>query len=317
MDVDDKDVEHAVSSSSKPSRERSHKQRCLRPHFPATLSFISNVSQQQTVHTSHPIIYHLYQHQFLDILTRLTNHKLCILPCSNLPRFFVVRGDVHTSSSTPTSSRTDTSVGIYVKPPSSSFTPLFTSTPSSRHPPLGIHRNYTFPSHTSSSSTVQQEPYSLTGSGGQLPQRQKGFKPPLLSLSQPQAQMPTHSLSRVKSNTNVIVVESVPEASSTDNHGFNINTNTSMALRSSTSSSLDSSTLSPTSSDSSVYSKSNKCNQGTAQQPQASDVIPEPIDGDAVSSSGDVFRYGYSRGDNEDVRLIGWRFSFEYIIIQQ
>jgi hypothetical protein len=155
------------------------------------------------------------------------------------------------------------SEGLNLQPPSPSFTPLFTSTPSARPPPLGMRRNHTFPSRTSSSSTVQQGPSSL-------PQRQKGFKPPLLSLSQPQTQTQTHSLSRVNSNTNVIAVESgstiatsknissqnLPEASSTDDHGFN--------------------------------SKSNKCNQGPAQQPQASDVIPEPLDGDADSSFGDM-----------------------------
>lgn len=207
--------------------------------------------------------------------------------------------------------------GVNSKPtPSpSSSTPLFSSTPASRPPPLGMRRNHTFPSRTSSSSTVQQESSSLFGSGGQLPQRQKGFKPPLLSLSQPQAQTQTqtHGSSRVKANANAIV-ESVStiatskkvsspnllEALSTDNRGVDTTTNISMALWSSTSSSdspasfpstppIQSAPSCPHSPflDSSV-SKSNECSQGTAQQPQKSVVIPEPLDGDADSSFGDM-----------------------------
>lgn len=203
------------------------------------------------------------------------------------------------------------------KPPPSSFTPLFSSTPSARPPPLGMRRNHTFPSRTSSSSSssnVQQESSSsLTVSGGPLPQRQKGFKPPLLSLSQPQAQTQTHSLSRVKANANVIVVESgstiagstkvssqnLPEASSTDSHGLNTTSDTPVALRSSSSDSSPSFRSTPpnTSSPSSfhlyssnplVYSTPKKFTHGMAQQPQASVVIPEPVDGDPDSSFGDM-----------------------------
>ena len=191
------------------------------------------------------------------------------------------------------------SEGIDLKPPPSSFTPLFSSTPSSRPPPLGMRRNHTFPSRTS--SIVQQGSLALTGSGGQLPQRQKGFKPPLLSLSQPQAQ--AQGLSRVNSNTNVIIVESgstitaskkvssenLPESSSTDNRGFNPNPNSSMSSRSSTSSSstpsITPSAPSPSRSHSSVHSQ---CAQGMAMQPQESVINPEPLDGDADSSFGEM-----------------------------
>lgn len=186
------------------------------------------------------------------------------------------------------------SEGVNFKPP-----PLFSSTPSSRPPPLGMRRNHTFPSRTSS-STVRQESSSQTGSCGQLPKR---FKPPLLSLSQPQAgtQPRTRDLSRVKTNTNVIVVEpgstiatskkvssqNPPEASSTP-------TNTSIVLRSLTSSSSESSasfqsSSAPScshshSSDASDCSRLNKCNQRMAEH-----VAPEPPDNmDADSSFGDM-----------------------------
>lgn len=198
--------------------------------------------------------------------------------------------------------------GLDLKPPPSSITPMFSSTPSSRPPPLGMRRNHTFPSRTSSSLAVQQESSSSL-TGGQLPQRQ-GFKSPLLSLSQPQPQAQTYSLSQPKANANIIVVESDStmatsrkvSLSSTDNHGFNTVAHTSTALRSS-SSSLDSSTsfrsTPPTtssasscshshSSNSSGYSSSKKSNQGMAQQPQELVVLPEPLDGDADSSFGDM-----------------------------
>ncbi|KAF8811225.1 hypothetical protein BYT27DRAFT_7240395 [Phlegmacium glaucopus] len=202
--------------------------------------------------------------------------------------------------------------GPDLKPPPSSFTPMFSSTPSSRPPPLGMRRNHTFPSRTSSSSNVQQElSTSLTSS--QLPRRQKGFKSPLLSLSQPQAQTQTHSLSQLKANANIIVVESDSATAtsrkissrnlsevSIDNHGFNSTANTSMALRSSSSSSDSSTSFRSTppatssapsyshTSNSSGYSKSKISNRGMAQQPQGSVVVPEPLDGDTDSSFGDM-----------------------------
>ena len=335
MDVDDKDVEHAVLSSSNHGYPDTTFARTLSqtemPPPPFPCDSFAQEQRQPTTDTPHQ-----QSNNISSISTPVSRHSNSINkpqslyppPPTNysikqrkpdaIPRLHPLL--YHKPATTKVSSTSvvtsapqvqpqhhpapiPTSEGLNLKPPSSSFTPLFTSTPSSRPPPLGMRRNHTFPSRTSSSSSiVQQEPSSLTGGGGQLPQRQKGFKPPLLSLSQPQAQTQTHSLSRVKANTNVIVLESgstiatskkvssqnLPEASSTDNHGFNTTTNTSMALRSSTSS-LNSLTSSPTtSSDSSVYSKSNKCNQGTAQQPQASDVIPEPLDGDADSSFGDM-----------------------------
>ena len=201
------------------------------------------------------------------------------------------------------------SEGVNLKPSPSPFAPLFTSTPSSRPPPLGMRRNRTFPSRTSSSSSlsVRQES-SLTGSGGHLPQRQKGFKPPLLSLSQPQAgtQPRTHDLSRIKGNTNVIVVEPgstiatskkvssriSPEASSTT-------TNTSMALRSSTSSSESSASFqsTPPAAASSAPSRSHSHSSDAASdcsrlnkrnQEMAEYVAPEPPDGDTDSSFGDM-----------------------------
>ena len=209
-----------------------------------------------------------------------------------------------------------TSEGINLRPPSSSFTPIFSSTPSSRPPPLGMRRNHTFPSRTLLSSTVRQESSSLNGSGGQLPQRQKAFKPPLLSLSQPQAQMQTQGLSQGKADTNVIVVESgstittskkmsssqnqnVPEASSTDNLVFNATTNIATTLRSSASSSSTSfRSTSPITSPApscshlqSLDSSVKNSNQGMAQrvqQLQESTVTPEPLDGDADSSFGDM-----------------------------
>ena len=200
---------------------------------------------------------------------------------------------------------TPMSEGVNLKPTSSPFMPLFSSTPSSRPPPLGMRRNRTFPSRSSSLSSVQQVSSSLTGSCGKLPQRQKGFKPPLLSLSQPQAgtQPRTRDPSRVKANANVIVVEPgstittskkvssqhLPEASSNP-------TNISMALRSSNSSSSSSSasfqsatSSAPScsqshSSDAPDCSKLNKCNQGVP----AEHVAPEPPDGDTDSSFGDM-----------------------------
>ena len=200
------------------------------------------------------------------------------------------------------------SEGVNLKPPPSPFAPLFTSTPSSRPPPLGMRRNRTFPSRTSSSSSlsVQQESSSLTGSGGHLPQRQKGFKPPLLSLSQPQAetQPRTHNFSRVKANTIVVepgsTIATRKKASSQNSQeASSTTTNTSMALRSSTSSSESSASFqsTPPAAASSAPSRShshssdaasdcsrlNKCNQGMAEH-----VAPEPLDGDTDSSFGDM-----------------------------
>ena len=203
------------------------------------------------------------------------------------------------------------SEGVNLKPPPSQFMPLFSSTPSSRPPPLGMRRNHTFPSRTSSTSSVRQES-SLTGSRGQLPRqlphRQKGFKPPLLSLSQPQAgtQPRTRDPPRVKANANnVIAVEpgstiatSKKASSQNSPEAVSFNpTNTSTALQSSTSSSSDSSASfhSATSSapshsqfhsldDAPDCSRLNKCNQGMAEH----DVAPEPPEGDTDSSFGDM-----------------------------
>ena len=198
------------------------------------------------------------------------------------------------------------SEGVNLKPTSSPLMPLFTSTPSSRPPALGMRRNHTFPSRAPSSSSVRQDSSSLTSSRGQIPHRQKGFKPPLLSSSQPQTgtQSQLHDPPRVKTNTNnnVIVVEPVStiatskkEVSST-NSPSSTPTNTSMALQSSTSSSSDSSASfhSATSSvslhsqshpqdDASGCSRLNKCNQGMTEH-----VGPVPPDGDTDSSFGDL-----------------------------
>ena len=193
---------------------------------------------------------------------------------------------------------------VNLKPTPSPFTPLLSNTPPSRPPPLGMRRNRTFPSRTSSSSSSSvQQSSSLTGSGCNLPQRQRGFKPPLLSLSQPQAetQPRTHDLSRVKANTNAIVVEpgstigtskkvssqNSPEASCTT-------TNTKMALRSSTSSSESFQSTPPAtssapscshshSSDASDCSRLNKCHHELTER-----VTPEPPEGDTDSSFGDL-----------------------------
>ena len=196
------------------------------------------------------------------------------------------------------------SEGANSEPLPSPVTPLISTKPPSRPPALGMRRNRTFPSRTSSSSSLSVSS-SLTGNCGQLPQRQKGFKPPLLSSSQPQAgtQPRTRDLSQVKTNTNIIVVEpgstitTGKKASSQNSlEASSTPTNTSKALRSSTSSSSESSasfqsTISsstPTcsqshSSNASDCSKLNKCNQGMVEH-----VGTEPIDGDPDSSFGDM-----------------------------
>ena len=205
------------------------------------------------------------------------------------------------------------SEGVNLKPTPSPFMPLFSSTPSSRPPPLGMRRNRTFPSRTSSSSSVQQGSSSLTDSCSRLPpQRQKGFKPPLLSLSQPQAgtQSRTRDPPQVEANTDNVVI--VVEPGSTIATGKKASsqsspevvsstpTNTSTALQSSTSSSSESSasfhfpiSSAPSQSqsqshplkDASDCSKLlNKCNQGMARE----HVATEPPEGDTDSSFGDM-----------------------------
>jgi hypothetical protein len=199
------------------------------------------------------------------------------------------------------------SEGVNLKPTSSPLMPLISSTPSSRPPPLGMRRNHTYPSRTPSSSSVRQDSSSLTGSRGQLPQRPKGFKPPLMSLSQPQAgtQSQKRDPPRAKANTNSVeviepgssTIATSKKASSQNSPASFSPTNTSMALQSSTASSSDSSASfhSATSSvplhsqshsqdDASDCSRSNnKCNQGMTEQ-----VAPGPPDGDTDSSFGDM-----------------------------
>ena len=198
------------------------------------------------------------------------------------------------------------SEGVNLKPTSSPCMPLFSSTSSSRPPPLGMRRNHTFPSRTPSSSSVRQDS-SLTSSCGQIPHRQKGFKPPLLSLSQPQAgtQSQTRDPPRVKADTdnNVIVVEpgtstiaTIKKEASSQNLSEAPSSNTSMVLQSSTSSFSDSSASfhSATSSvsshpqshsqdDTPDCSRLDDCNLGMTEH-----VAPGPPDGDTDSSFGDM-----------------------------
>ena len=151
-----------------------------------------------------------------------------------------------------------------------------------------MRRNHTFPSRSSSSSLRQES--SLNGKCHQLPKRQKGFKPPLLSLSQPQAgtQSRTHDLSLVKENSNAITVEpgatsekvssqNLPEAPSTP-------TDASMVLQSSTSSESSASFQSATSSGPppSHSSDVSDCSKYNSEH-----VAPEP-DVDTDSSFGDM-----------------------------
>ena len=233
----------------------------------------------------------------------LLHHKLATTKAPSSPKVTSTPQAQPQRDSTPIPVPED----VNLKPTPSQFMPLFTSTPSSRPPPLGMRRNHTFPSRTSSSSSVRQE-----FSGSSSRQRQKGFKPPLLSLSQPQAgtQSRPHDPSQVQAKTNnVLVVEpastskkassqNLPEAASSTPTG----TNTSIALQSSTSSSSDTSdSFQPTTSsdpscsqsqsqshsysDASDCSRLNKCNQ----EEMAKHIVPEPApDGDTDSSFGDM-----------------------------
>ena len=199
-----------------------------------------------------------------------------------------------------------------VKSDPSSFTPMLSSTPSSRPPPLGMRRNHTLPSRT-----VQQESSSC---GSQLPRRQKGFKPPLLSLSQPQTQTKTQmqGLPQVKTNSNVtdVAVKSgrtIPTnrtKSSTREEASSFiafettTTNTSTTILRSSSSFSNSSTTScqstppPPNTTSPVSSSSHPCssddsfsskkNADPTQQQVVVAIIPEPVDGDGDSSFGDM-----------------------------
>ncbi|KAF8154795.1 hypothetical protein B0H34DRAFT_717890 [Crassisporium funariophilum] len=165
-------------------------------------------------------------------------------------------------------------------PPSS--TPLFSSTPSSRPPALGMRRTHTFPSRTTTASNQD------SSSTVNLPNRQKGFKPPLLSASQPQPQSrsqqqlgmaPSQShdeQQKVKALYGAGGQESKPARSPP---GGSSGSATSSGMNSSRGSSSASSASRQKDSD------THELDSSGSQSPRC---LPEPLDGDADSSFGDM-----------------------------
>jgi hypothetical protein len=342
MDVDDKDddmdAEHvsrsAVSSSFDDGYERTlsqkemppppllsydcftNKQRQLAaadaPSTPTPLAISRHSNSINKPQTSYPPPQQAPNNYFIkqrrpDAIPKmhpLLYHKPIATKVSSSPKATCTPQAQPQLQPQPTSTPIPVSEGLNLKPTSSPLMPLFSSTPSSRPPPLGMRRNHTFPSRTPSSSSVRQE----TGSRGQLPQRQKGFKPPLLSLSQPQAgtQSRTHDPPLAKENTdNVVALEpgsTIATRKKAPSSQNSPEAAPSMALQSSTSSSsssessasFQSATSSTTPSHSQSHSlmdldndddcsKLNKSNQGMIER-----FAPELPDGDTDSSFGDM-----------------------------
>ncbi|CAA7262512.1 unnamed protein product [Cyclocybe aegerita] len=172
---------------------------------------------------------------------------------------------------------------VHPAAPATTIPVPFASTPSNRPPVLGMRRTHTYPSRPGASG-VSKQFFGNNANNAPLPTRQKGFKPPLLSNSQPQLQpqgqttinsRPQPQYPARNGNVNVKV-----EASSNASRSFS---------GSSTSSGSQNSAKSASSSTSHSRSGSGSgCNTSVDSMPSSTPAEVPAFDTDPDSSFGDM-----------------------------
>jgi hypothetical protein len=164
-------------------------------------------------------------------------------------------------------------------PPSS--TPKLPSSQSSRPPALGMRRTHTFPSSGMATSLKTT---------GALPIRQKAFKPPLLSASQPSSQASASQQQQQPPRSKLAY--DYDAAMQAGPGGSNGSASSDSLRGSATSSSGSSSRRASSTPSSSASNRDNSSSSKTAPTPvpesDVDDALPEPLDGDGDSSFGDM-----------------------------
>ncbi|KAF8184842.1 hypothetical protein BJ912DRAFT_496368 [Pholiota molesta] len=165
-------------------------------------------------------------------------------------------------------------------PPSS--TPKPPSSQSSRPPALGMRRTHTFPSSGMATSLKTT---------GALPVRQKAFKPPLLSASQPSSQASASQQQQQQPPRSKLAYD-YDAAMHAGPGGSNGSASSDSLRGSATSSSGSSSRRASSTPSSSASNRDNSSSSKPAPTPvpesDVDDALPEPLDGDGDSSFGDM-----------------------------